>query len=182
MITEHDIEYMVNDINELTPVYAQTLRDSLLTLCKAIDDKLNGRIVHLTIKPRHGADYVYANWTDDSGSHVEYIGKWQPAAELDAMLEALQSPTEAEFRLTDKKAAGLAKTHWVATYRGGEGVNGGNVEFKYNQTAYQAAMATYFERRDLLKNPLAKIAQTDRQAGILKLERLQEQGFYIKPL
>ena len=181
MITEHDIEYMTIDINSLTAVDALRMRQLLLQLQQAIEDKLNSKLVHLTIKPRSSGDYVYANWTDGRGSHVEYIGKWIPSAEIDAMLAGMKVPSEADFRVSDKKAKRLSKTQWIATYEGGEGING-NVEFKYNYDGYRMARERYMERRDILNNPLAKIAQTDRKAGILKLEGLQEKGFYIKPL
>jgi len=175
----NQIDGLIQELNYSNYDDINLYRESLEELRKTLNDVLNRRVVHLALKREW---YVYANWTDETGNHVEYIGKHLPANDRQAKIWHMthNPPHPKHFRVSDKKREKIKGNVHCEIYR--DDSHNLVIEYWYNYTEFYLAREKHEEELTRLESQLSEIAQTDRLAGLAKLQRLIDNGFFVKPL
>lgn len=136
------------------------------------------KVVHLNIRTRSGADYVYANWTDGVESNQKYVGKHIFASERKDMLENLSEPEPWHYILNESQIAKARKEglYLDTTTRD---VLGSKIDYVYNRSHYLRDLIKYKDPLRALTSEVGKRAHVVRYAGVSWLESMESDGWYI---
>lgn len=176
----YDIDRFYQELEDAEQDDIAGLRHDLVLLAQLINKRVNQKVVHLSLKNEW---YVYANYSDNGHAQTFYVGKHIDSQTRQAKIAHMSQnePHPKQFRLSDKKAKELRDNGvWVDRYQ--DDSHPIKIDFQYNYPQYKIAVEKHNEALQWLDCELSEVAQTDRIAGLMKLERLQSSGYWIEPL